>query len=239
MTILTAVGLLVAGAVIAELVRRVPRWRAARCPLFVHVETDPTAIWIGHPPWIGASFLLPPDRDMMELSPPSNCLEWRRWARALGGVDEGQTDILVTLSAKEDLTVVVSGLRAVVSSRRAAPAWHHVSCAVGGAAIVPRRVELHFDEFPETANCWYGPGDCEPIDPPVFSISGSEAEVLHIRGVSGRDWVEWTADLLLVVNGRRVTVPIREGRRPFVTSGASGVVESHIWQGNQWVPEDS
>lgn len=58
----------VIGFVINELlgrgVRGLDRRRARRDPLMVHIETDPSIIWAGMPPWIGARFLVPPDADV-------------------------------------------------------------------------------------------------------------------------------------------------------------------------------
>jgi hypothetical protein len=112
------VGWLVIGAVIGfavpEVLRRTTgrfdRGQARRNPLVVHAETDPAVIWAGIPPWIGAGFLMPPGADLTS-PPPRHCPEWRRWAHERGGVDEAVTQLRVTLTARENLLVVVDGLR--------------------------------------------------------------------------------------------------------------------------------
>jgi len=112
------VALLVVGAVIGfavnELlgrgVRSLDRRRAQRDPLVVHVEKDPSIIWAGAPPWVGATFLIPADADLSD-PPPAHCPDWGAWAHAHGGVDSTQTEVRVTLTAKESLLVVVDGCR--------------------------------------------------------------------------------------------------------------------------------
>lgn len=62
-------GLVILGAVIGFAVnemlgrgvRAIERRHARQDPLVVHVETDPSIIWAGMPPWIGAGFLVPPE----------------------------------------------------------------------------------------------------------------------------------------------------------------------------------
>jgi hypothetical protein len=220
--------------VLARGVRNLDRRRARGDPLIVHVETDPSVIWAGMPPWIGAGFLVPPDADVS--SPPVHCPEWRTWVQARGGVDEASTQLRVTLTARTDLLVVVDGLRVRVWKRQPVPPWRAISCAVGGADISPRRAEIQLSGFDPPTFSWYDPDD--PIQAPTFSLSASEAEMLHVWAHVADEWVEWTAELLVLVEGHRRTVEISDKGRPFVTSGAAGAASRHIWAsgGDRWEP---
>jgi hypothetical protein len=204
---MTEVALILVGAVIGFVVdeafgrgvRAIERRRARRDPLIVHVETDPSIIWAGMPPWIGAHFLVPPDADLS--TPPSHCPEWRTWAKARGGVDEAVTQIRVTLTARKDLVVVVDGLRIRVHERRPAPAWRSITCAVGGADITSRRAEVQLSGFDPPTFSWVDESG-DATEQPTFSLSGSEAEMLHIWAYTDDEWVEWTAELLVLVDGQ-------------------------------------
>lgn len=216
-------------------VRSIDRRRARRDPLVVHVETDPSIIWAGMPPWIGAGFLMPLDASVS--SPPPHCPEWRNWAKAQGGVDEALTQLRITLTARQDLVVVVDGLRIRVKKRQPVPPWRAITCGVGGADVTPRRAEIQLSGFDPPTFSWIDEGG-DPAAAPTFSLSGSEAEMLHIWAYVGDEWVEWTAELLVVVDGHRQIVEISDNGQPFVTSGSAGAASQHMWisGGNHWDP---
>jgi hypothetical protein len=229
----------VIGFVINELLGRgvggLDRRRARRDPLMVHIETDPSIIWAGMPPWIGARFLVPHDADVS--SPPIQCPEWRMWAHGRGGVDATLTQLRVTLTARQDLLVVVDGLRVHVRRRNPVPPWRAITCGVGGADIEPRRAEIRLSDFDRPTFTWLDQGG-ENDQAPTFSLSESEAEMIHIWAYAGDEWVEWAAELLVIVDGHRRTVEISDGGRPFVTTGSAGAASEHLWisGGDRWDP---
>jgi hypothetical protein len=233
---------LILGALIGAVVTRAVDWgfqrnrrlRAMKSPLVVHVETDPAIIWAGAPPWVGAGFLVPPNADV-SLPPTQHCPGWRTWIRNLGGVDESITQVRVTLSAKEDLNVVVDGLRAHVHSRKPVPPWRHVICAVGGADITPKRAEIALDDFAQPVIQWLNEG-CEAVSAPTFSLSGSESEMLQFWARSRSEWIEWTAELFLIVDGQRKVIPIDDTGDRFITTGAEGATSQHMWAAGSWQP---
>lgn len=201
----------------------------------VHVETDPSIIWAGMPPWIGAGFLVPLEADVS--SPPGHYPDWRTWARSVGGVDETLTQLRVTLTARKDLLVVVDGVRVRVHARKHVPPWRSITCGVGGADVSPRRAEVQLSGFNPPTFSWVDESG-DVIAAPTFSVSGSEAEMLHIWAYVEDEWVEWTAELLVLVDGRRQTIDINDRGRPFVTTGSQGALSHHMWAsgGDRWDP---
>ncbi|MDQ6945727.1 MAG: hypothetical protein M3256_05495 [Actinomycetota bacterium] len=240
---MAALGLLVLGAIIGFIINETlsrslgfaDRRRARRNPLVVHVETDPAVIWAGMPPWIGARFLMPLDADIS--SPPASCPHWRSWAHALGGVDSHLTQVRITLTAKQALLVVVDGLRVNVHSRKSVPPWRSVICAVGGASISPRRAEIRLSQADPPTVEWAA-GDGDVVGVPSFSVSTSEVEMLHVWAYVEDEWVEWTAELLVLVDGHRQVINISNNGKRFVTSGAAGAASEHMWVSgsDHWVP---
>lgn len=206
-------------------VRRLERGHARRDPLIVHVETDPSIIWVDMPPWVGAGFLVPPGADLD--APPAHCPDWRSWVRQRGGIDEAQTQLRVTLVARKDLVVVVDGVRVRVHKRTAAPPWLAIQCMVGGASVTPRRGEIDFTLFDPPLVDWLDESG-DRIPAPTYSLSDSDVEVVHLwANVGESELVEWTAELLLLVDGQRLVVTIADGGRPFVTAGAGNAISSH------------
>lgn len=238
------IGLLIVGAIIGFVVnellgrglRRVLRSRSRRTPLVVHVETDPSIIWAGLPPWIGAGFLVPSDADV--ASPPEHCPDWRTWALARGGVDEEMTQIRITLTARDNLLVVVDAVRVKVHHRKASPAWRSIVCAAGGASVTPRRGEIDLSLFDPPVVEWLDE-DGDAVGMPTFSLTKSEAEVLHLWvKVAAHEWVEWSAELLVIVDGERQVVPITDKGKPFVTAGAGNAASQHMSTSgaSEWSP---
>lgn len=234
------VALVLVGAVIGFVVnealgrgvRMLERRRAIGDPLIVHVETDPSVIWAGAPPWIGASFLVPPEADVS--SPPAHCPQWRNWIQAQGGVDEAVTQIRLTLTARRELVVVVDGLRVRIHARLQTPEWRVIRCAVGGADITPRRAEIQLSGFDPPTFSWIDDNG-DAVVSPAFSVSASEAEMVHIWAYVEDEWVEWTAELLVLVDGQRRVIEISDRGRPFITSGSAAAASHHTWaSGGDW-----
>jgi hypothetical protein len=152
-------------------------------------------------------------------------------------VDEGHTEVRVTLIARRNLTVVVDGVRVHVKERRSPPQWPAITCAVGGASISPRRAEIRLDGFAQPTVAWVGEGDQHGQPPPTFSISESEAEMIHLWAYAESAWVEWTAELLVLVDGQRRIIEISDSGNPFITVGSPKAAH-HVWLSgsDKWEP---
>jgi hypothetical protein len=92
--------------------------------------------------------------------------------------------------------------------------------------------------------------DLEGFDPPItyvidpagnrvslprFSLSKGEAEKLHIIAEASKQDIEWTVELLTIVNGKRKILTIDDEGRPFRTCGTEGL-PTHGWYFNEWQP---
>lgn len=211
-------------------------WRQiTRQPMIqVFVEANPAIIWAGAPPWVGASYVLP---DVAGLGvPPSNlCTDWYAWLRGRGAVPGGMTEAEITLTAGTELTVVVDGVRAKVVRRGQPPAWTHLICGVGGADITPRHLRIELDGF-DTPTTSFVNQDGQSVRWPRLSLSKGEAEKLYMVAKTRSYDVEWTAEVLAIVNGKRRIFTIDNNGKPFRTCGTEGL-PTHVWYGSgEWEP---
>ena len=201
-------------------------------PLLVHVEHNPSIMWAGAPPWVGASVFFagtfPGD------SPPGACTDWHQWATRRGGIDVGLTMLQVTIQAKVEAAVVIE-TPIVRSKSSELPSGVVGTCPVGGAAMVPRHFEIDLDSFGVPTVSFRSAGDGEFIPPPSFVLAAGEVERFQIWARASRGLHKWTLDLPLLVEGRRTTVSVADGHQPFATVGsdeASGI--EFFWQDGQW-----
>lgn len=203
---------------------------ARRPPLIVHVETDPAIMYAGQPNWDGFAFVS--DRIPSHIGQPPGpvCREWRRWISGAGIFDADRTELRVSLLGKTDSTVLVDGVR-VISLARGSPHGTKYMCPVGGAEGSPRRLELDLDWNPGVVR-FVAAGD-EPTGPFLLTLARNEVEVLLIEARASRAAVEWTAELLFLVDGKRMTVELNDAGGPFRTSGTDGL-PTLMWTGTDW-----
>lgn len=202
-------------------------------PIQVFVEVDPAIIWAGSPPWLGASYVVPNLRGLGK--PPSSfCPEWHGWLRDRGAVPGAEMEIEVTLSASTEVTVVIDGVRAKVVRKRERPSWIHLLCAVGGADLIPRHVSIDLDGFDPPATV-FRDHDLNPTEWPRLSLSKGEVEKLSLRATANTHDIEWKAEILAIVDGKRRTFTIDENGNPFRTCATEGLPR-HMWTGVEWEP---
>jgi hypothetical protein len=117
------------------------------------------------------------------------------------------------------------------------PAWRAITCPVGGADISPRRAETRLSDFDPPTVTWLDDGG-DPMSAPTFSLGAGEVEMLHLWAYVGDEWVEWSAELLVLVDGNRRQVEITDGGRPFITAGSAGTASQHAWYSweRRWDP---
>jgi hypothetical protein len=190
-----------------------------RSDLSVHVETDRGVIWAGAPPWTSYMFAVP-SIDRLGNPPSGPCVEWWKWARSYGGVDVRDTEVRVTLIAATDRTVVINGLRPQIVKREPPPPWPVVLCAAaGGAELTYRGMHVDLDGFGTPTAHFVAQDGTQAQRPPVISVRAGEAEMFHITGHAEYEYIEWVAEVLLIVDGQRKTVTIDDDGEPFRTCG--------------------
>ncbi|MFE7644970.1 hypothetical protein [Streptomyces phaeoluteigriseus] len=204
--------------------RRVHRIR----PVSVHVETDPSLVWAGFPNWVPAFVWLP---ERPTGTPPEHPTDWRAWALRRGGADASRTVLKVTVTARETASVVIDSpkLRHEVSPLPQPPPGVVACCPVGGAAVTPRRLQVDLG----TGTTMWVEEDGSPLPPLSLTLSPGETEqfLIYVEATSGR--CTWHLELPVLVDGKRLLIPVEDGGEPFVTYGLEGFVE-HRWCDGAW-----
>jgi len=203
-----------------------------RPPIRVHIEVDPANMYAGAPNWVGSGWVLPTDVDVDALGDPPTgiCRDWRTWLWPKGAFDADFTEIRVTLQGAADSTVLVDGLR-VMSVDRSEPIGNHYLCPVGGADITPRSVVVDLDWDPGVVT--YTDDSGEGGEHFSFTLAKGEVEIFHVRAQSTEYRCEWTAELLLIVDGKRQTIYLDDDGQPFRTC-ASRDLPTWTWWGDRW-----
>lgn len=220
----------VLGWLISYLMPGLIRFVTRRGPLDVHVEDDPANIWAGEPPWVGGRYVMP-DGDLPD-PPGTFCPEWWAWAREAGGVDADETHLRVSLVGSTDVTIVIDGLRAKIHETSQV-SGQVAQCAVGGPEGAPRHFQIRLDDFASPI-VTYVDEFGEYASTPALRVAKGEVELLHIVALAEDARVEWTGELLAVVNGKRQVIPLRPSHgRHFVTSATEGL-NARCWMGEGW-----
>lgn len=206
-------------------------------PLLIHVERDPSMIWAGAPDWMPFSVYFP---NVLRLpDPPAGRDEWLAWARRHGGVDASLTQLSVTLQAKVDAAVVIEGLK-VRNDTRPVEQGIVLVRTTGGADLMPRQFRVDLD-WESAAVVTFEDQGGNPANTPRMKIAAGDIERFHIWASAEQGWHDWTVELLLLVEGRRVVVPIDNEGAPFTTVGPHGLPRRMNYAGTTEVevwPED-
>ena len=220
------VGLVALGAVLGAVLtwladRLLPvAWRRLRHrpAIDVHIETDPGVFLAGGPNWDAFGYLLPLDLGAVGPPPSDFCRDWHEWAVSQGGIPAKWARIRVTLSGHLDATVLVDNIKVDVVSRTSIPSGTHVLCRTGGADTIPRGFNLDLEQDPPVAQ-FVSVGGETVYEPLGITVKKGEVEILEIEASAETQLVEWTAELGLVVNGKRESAQLSNSGRPFVISG--------------------
>lgn len=128
-------------------------------------------------------------------------------------------------------TVVVDGLQ-VLAIERVQPVGNCFLCSVGGADITPRTILVKLDSDPSVVT--YS-DERAGLDGGkfTFTLSKGEIEVFHVRAETTQVRCQWTATLLLIVEGKRQVIHLDDDGEPFRTSATTGL-QSWAWTGERW-----
>lgn len=199
----------------------------------IHVETDPRILWAGMPPWIAADVFLP--EVASHETPPDNALDWRSWAKELGGCDASEATARVTLIGLAPVTVVVS-TPLFDASAAEHPDGIRAVRPVGGAEVRPRGIDVDLDTF-GAENPIVNLGE-ESVDgprmPSQWSLRQGDVEQFDLRvRLTTPSIVTWTARIPLLIDGRRKFIEVSDGDEPFRLAGCDGL-PTQYWTGNEW-----
>ena len=213
-------------------------WRlTGRPPADVVVGSDP-AVYLsgsGLPDWVSFEVFVPGiSIEDVEDDPPATGRHAYRWAAAKGGWPAQEHHLQVTIVAREDATILVEGLEAVIVNREDLPPGIDAVRAVGGAEGNVRHVLLSMVEVPPLVSWIDDDGnltkrfkfDVTKGDPERFEI------VADVRGLEG-SLVEWRAVLHLIAEGRKFAVTVDDSGRPFRTASVPPG-DRYVWVEDRW-----
>lgn len=150
----------------------------------------------------------------------------RLWGLDRGLADADESSFWVTLQGRAEVPVVIDGIRPVILRQVDTSQVDGVAlwCAVGGGDLgtVDWVVNLDFPfAAPVTADA-----------PRSLTIAKGESIRLSMMAET-EHFVEWTAEVLLIVDGARQVIKVDCNGKPFRTCGTKGR-KCYEWTGSQW-----
>lgn len=215
---------------VQRLVQRTGRAAFKENPVDVHVQSDQAVIWAGLPPWVSGRYFF--DSALPGPRPPDACVDWTKWSKDNGGRPCGELELVLTIQAKLDVAVVVDTPVVRVVSRRDVEGVAATCLAAGGASVSPRRFDVDLDAS-DPPMVFFRDEGMDPATMAGFSLIKGEVERFHIwASAAGKQELEWSLELPMIVNGREVRMDLGT----FVTVGGGAASEEFLWQAGQWAP---
>jgi hypothetical protein len=180
------------------------------------------------------------DRPADEVPPPPVEQDARSWARSLGAVHGGDTNVQVSVQGTSGRAVVLESLRVRVVERRAPVRGGVFLMSPGcGGALTPRSFDVDLDIPRPVARAVPGHDGENPIPAVSFPyrVSASDPEVLLVTGRTAGCDCDWYLELGWSSGGRSGTVRIDDGGRPFRTSGVAGLPRYEYGTDGRWTRE--
>ncbi|MCL1586914.1 MAG: hypothetical protein M3092_00725 [Actinomycetia bacterium] len=207
-------------------------------PLNVFVEADP-AIFIENP-MQGFSYVFTGTLGQVGAPPSDDCRTWHNWAMNIGGADSGGSltgpMFQLSMTTTTDHTILIDGFTVEVTRRDPPVHGLAVFCPVGGAALLPRLIQLDLDVDPPVVTYLAPTSDHYEARDFSFSIAPGEIEIFEVSAVTTDCDCDWTGTVHYVdiASGERGTIEITNDGEPFRTS-ASRNASSYLWTGD-WTP---
>ncbi|MFD6420057.1 helix-turn-helix domain-containing protein [Streptomyces sp. NPDC060194] len=187
----------------------------------------------------GHSYLL--DRRPSAVPPPPVQADAEPWARSLGAVHAGDTQVRVTVQGRGGTTVVLQSLQVRVVARNAPPAGEVYRMDGGcGGSLTPRRFAVDLDVPRPVAHPRAGNDAGTPIPAVSFPyrVSARDPEILLTTARTTACDCAWYLELAWTAGGRSGTVRIDDAGRPFRTSGHRGrTAYGYDTEARRWLPE--
>ncbi|MCX4787482.1 helix-turn-helix domain-containing protein [Streptomyces sp. NBC_01221] len=182
------------------------------------------------------------DQKPDDVPPPPAPQDTRGWARALGGVDGGSMLLELTVQGKSGQAVVLKGLHVRTLSRKVPLAWSAYSMGDGcGSGITPQSFDIDLDDSRPTLTPVAGQQGDVRVPPKnfPFQVSSTDVEVFDLNAhVEGHD-VSWYLELEWSSGGRKGTLRIDDGGKPFRTSSIQARPKyMYRYDTAQWVTKE-
>jgi hypothetical protein len=199
---------------------------------------DPVTVSVQSNPSLAAGFagtsvdLRLPARAQPGSGPGQFCRGFRPWAQERGGVDAGVSRLQIVVQGETEGRLLISEARAVVLERNASEAGIDVRCPSAGEAEF-RALSVDLDA-PDT-RAQYESGDGRPFG---FTLDKGEIETFLVTATASRADYAWYIELVVVAEGKPVTIRVDDGGRPFRTSPPAA---GRVWEWDYesaWYPSD-
>ncbi|WP_285438044.1 transcriptional regulator [Streptomyces sp. ISL-98] len=168
------------------------------------------------------------NRSPDQVPPPPVEQDAKQWARSLGALHGGDTNVRISLQGTSEKTVVLEALRVRVTER-AVPVKRNVygmnnGC---GGALSPRYIDVNLDAPRPVARSVAGfdgvAGTRIPAVSFPYTVTASDPEVLLVTSRTVNCDCYWYLELEWSSGARSGTVRISDNGRPFRTSGTKGM----------------
>lgn len=162
------------------------------------------------------------DPGFCELESPAWPSHFADWAYANGAADLGCTEVLVTLQATADTTLVVGRPLLKRESSETAPgcSWNYYP-GRGGGLIEPRILRIHLPSERDGSVLGYLVEGEEASR--RFSLKMSKGDVEQVKVTAAADDAlihRWRLELPVMVNGRERSVSVDDSGAVFTTIGS-------------------
>ncbi|MEU2428554.1 helix-turn-helix transcriptional regulator [Streptomyces sp. NPDC007861] len=178
----------------------------------------------------GEDFLL--DQQPNQVPPPPAPQDTRGWARALGGVSGGNTQLQLTVTGNTDESVVLTALNVRVVGRKAPLAWQAYSMGEGcGSGVTPQTFAIDLDAARPLTKAVAGQdGDTVvPAKEFPYKVSTRDPQVLNLDVHTEAHEVTWYLEVAWSSGDRHGTVRVDDGGKPFRTSALEGRQRYFYW----------
>lgn len=155
-----------------------------------------------------------------------------KWARRLGGVDAGDTQILVIVKGHYSSAVRVTGLRVTVLERRSPFRGTLITYGPEGGPIDTLLADVDLDKKPPSVHYFREEGSDKKWHFPL-RVSATEEEAFIIRASTHKYDCSWIIQLEYFYNGRKYNLRIDDHGRPFRTTPMEGL-PSYYSDGNNF-----
>lgn len=204
----TAVTTLAAAAATAVFTGALHLWPTSSEPkVSLSVETDPMRLDAE-----GDLVQLVPAARFDRTRPQNGCADFWSWARARGGVDEGQTTMQLTVTNSGSNTVLITGMRAQITSREPVSNVVETECRTQGKAKV---YAVHIDlDKPQPYGLYDKNGKSLP---PEFTVAAGDLETFLVTARIGHGAAHWNLAVDLVEGGHERSIVVDDDGKPFTT----------------------